>query len=74
MTIKARKVGNSITLTVPKEIKVADGTEFTVEQRRDGAILYLPKHRNPFEGNWYQHDLKQKDITLDNEVLPNEWD
>lgn len=74
MTIKARRVGNSITLTIPKSIKIADGTEFTVEQRDDGGILYLPKHRNPFEGDWYKQQVHQQDITLENEVLPSEWD
>jgi antitoxin component of MazEF toxin-antitoxin module len=74
MTIKARKVGNSITLTIPKGIKIADGTEFTVEQRDDGAILYLPKHRNPFEGNWYKQKIRQKDVMVESEVLPSEWD
>lgn len=74
MTVKARKVGNSITLTIPKEIEIDDGTEFTVEQRSDGALIYVPKHRNPFEGTWYKNDLYQKDVTLETGVISSEWE
>ncbi|MDA5386705.1 type II toxin-antitoxin system PemI/MazE family antitoxin [Loigolactobacillus backii] len=53
MTIKARKVGNLTVLTIPKEFNVKKGTEFEVKQRNDGSIIFKPKHRNPFVGNWF---------------------
>lgn len=72
MKIKARAVGNSIILTIPKEFNIAPGSEFEVEQHRDGSIVFVPKHRNPFEGNWFNDDLKQADVTIDTENLDNE--
>ncbi|BAP86330.1 hypothetical protein LOOC260_118240 [Paucilactobacillus hokkaidonensis JCM 18461] len=73
MKVKARIVGNSTTLTVPAEIKISKGTEFEVEQLNDGAIIFKPKHRNPFEGNWFKTDIKQTDVTTDMEDLDSEW-
>ena len=43
-TVKARKQGNSIVLTVPKLFDVTRGTEYTVSQQPDGSILYTPKN------------------------------
>ncbi|OLS05746.1 AbrB family transcriptional regulator [Lacticaseibacillus casei] len=74
MTIKAKKVGNTMTLTVPKEFKIAEGTEFTVKQRSDGGIVYLPIHHNPFESDRIKQDLKQADVTLERDILASEWD
>lgn len=74
MTIKAKKVGNTMTLTVPKEFKIAEGTEFTVERHSDGRLVYLPTCHNPFESERGKQDLKQMDVTLKKEILPSEWD
>ncbi|WP_054663376.1 MULTISPECIES: type II toxin-antitoxin system PemI/MazE family antitoxin [Lacticaseibacillus] len=74
MTVKARSVGNSVTLTVPKELRVEEGQEFDVQRKADGAIVFTPKHRNPFEGEWFKADLKQNDVLGDQEVLDSEWD
>lgn len=73
MKVKVRTVGNSTTLTIPKEFGVAPGTEFEAEQQRDGSIVFKPKHRNPFEGNWFDADLKQADVTSNMEDLDSEW-
>ncbi|MFD1430265.1 type II toxin-antitoxin system PemI/MazE family antitoxin [Lacticaseibacillus mingshuiensis] len=75
MDIKARKVGHSITLTVPINIKVEIGQEFTVHTQPDGSIVFTPKHQNPFEGNWFNEDLAQTEALLepDTEVLDSEW-
>lgn len=40
MIIKARKQGNSIILTIPKNLKVPVNTEFKAEKQRNGDILY----------------------------------
>ena len=74
MIIKAKKVGNTMTLTVPKELKIAEGTEFTVEQRSDGSIVYLPTRHNPFESDRSRQDLRQAEVTLEQDILPSEWD
>lgn len=74
MKVKARTVGHSVTLTVPKQLDVKEGQEFDVTRKPDGAIVFMPKHRNPFEGNWYNTDLKQEDTLEGGEVLDSEWD
>ena len=74
MTIKVRKVGNSMTLTIPKSFNVACGTRFKAELNDDGSIVYRPEHRNPFEGDWFKEDLRQVDVTNHHEVLDSEWD
>lgn len=48
MSVKIRKVGSSNVLTVPKSIKASD-QEYNVYSGRNGAIVYLPKRKNPFE-------------------------
>lgn len=60
MSVKIRKVGNSNTLTVPTSIKPI-AHEFDVFQGRDGVIVYVPKHDNPFHNEAFieSHDLKQ---------------
>ncbi|MBD7895226.1 antitoxin of toxin-antitoxin stability system [Limosilactobacillus sp. Sa3CUN2] len=48
MTIKMRRVGTSDVLTVPKSIKNRS-SEYEVYQDRNGAIVYMPKRKNPFK-------------------------
>ena len=48
--VKARKVGNSITITLPKELGVNSGEEFTLEKGRNNVIMLVPKMTNPFDG------------------------
>lgn len=68
MTVKLRKVGNSKTLTVPKEINTTSD-EYTV--RNDGVnIVFTPvtKRKNIFATNdWKNYDY-QKDIATDPEL------
>lgn len=40
--IKTRKVGNSVTITLPKELNVAVGEEYSVYKGKDGTILLSP--------------------------------
>lgn len=70
MTVKARKVGNSLTLTIPSSFNIADGSCFEAQLNSDSSILYRP---NPFEGTWYKEDMHQHDIMEDNEPLDSEW-
>lgn len=73
MTIKVRRVGNSVTLTIPKSFNVAPGTRFKAELQDDGSIVYRTEHRNPFEGHWFKEDLHQEDVMNDHGVLDSEW-
>jgi len=65
MSVKLRKVGTSHVLTVLNNFKVAENAEFDVFQGRDGSIIYTPKRNNPFEGDWYDHDLQQESVFED---------
>lgn len=56
--VKARKVGNSITITLPKELGVNIGEEFTLEKGRNNVIMLVPKMTNPFDGI---SDLRMED-------------
>lgn len=65
MTVKLRKVGNSNTLTVPADIRVA-GDEYTVKNVGT-TIVFTPveKHENIFASQeWQKYDY-QKDIEND---------
>lgn len=73
MTIKVRRVGNSVTLTIPKSFNIAPGAKFKAELQDDGSIVYRPEHQNPFEGHWFKEDLHQEDVMNDHEVLDSEW-
>ncbi len=73
MTIKVRRVGNSVTLTIPKSFNISPGAKFKAELKDDSSIVYRPKHKNPFEGHWFKEDLHQKDVLNDCEVLDSEW-
>ncbi len=50
VTVKARKVGNSMTVTIPKHLSIQEGTEFSVYKGVDGVIVLAPKLTNPFDG------------------------
>lgn len=73
MTVKVRKVGNSLSLTVPKEFMLQEGMTFEVELNDDGAIIYKPTHLNPFEGDWFNIDLHQKEEFNGDDLLESEW-
>jgi len=74
-SVKARKVGSSTVLTVPKEIK-ALYTDYDVFAGTDGAIVYLPKTKNPFTDakfiETHRHALSDQDF-LETELLDNEF-
>ncbi|ERL64293.1 hypothetical protein L248_1061 [Schleiferilactobacillus shenzhenensis LY-73] len=74
MTVKIRKVGNSNTLTVPNTI-TPQAKEYDVFQGRDGMIIFMPKHKNPFldEAFIRTHDWSQTEEsggTLIGEEIP----
>jgi len=74
-SVKARKVGSSTVLTVPKEIKT-QYTDYDVFAGTDGAIVYLPKTKNPFTDakfiEAHRHALSDQDF-LETELLDNEF-
>jgi hypothetical protein len=46
-TVKTRKVGNSVTLTIPSELAVEAGKEF-VGYRNKRGLFFAEKIANPF--------------------------
>lgn len=46
-TVITRKVGNSITVTIPKELNISTGREYHVYKGADDVIVFAPKIGNP---------------------------
>ncbi|MFL2101020.1 type II toxin-antitoxin system PemI/MazE family antitoxin [Mycobacteroides abscessus] len=60
-TIKARKQGNSIMITIPSSFGIKEGEEFFFIKKDNGAITMIPKIEDPFknaqDGEFYDPDL-----------------
>ena len=48
--VKTRKVGNSLTVTIPKNLGMTEGQEMVVYKGIDGVIVLAPKLKDPFDG------------------------
>lgn len=48
-TVKTRKQGNAVTVTVPKSLGVQHGKEYVVMKGDSGAFTYIPKLEDIFE-------------------------
>ena len=46
-TVITRKVGNSVTVTIPKEMNIPTGREYHVYKGADEVIVFAPRIRNP---------------------------
>jgi len=46
-TVKTRKVGNSVTVTIPQELNISIGEEYCVYKGVDDIIVFAPKIQNP---------------------------
>ncbi|KRK34654.1 hypothetical protein [Loigolactobacillus bifermentans] len=73
--MKPRKVGTSTVLTVPKNIKIT-ADDYDVFSGRDGAIIYLPKTKNPFTDpafiKAHLNAYSDQDF-IDTSILPDEF-
>ena len=71
-TIKARKQGNSIMVTIPSSFGVKEGEEFFFIKKDNGAITMIPKIENPFEntkeGEFYTPDLNIDFVPVEGEI------
>lgn len=60
-TIKARKQGNSIMITIPSSFGVKEGQEFFFIKKENGTIVMIPKVVDPFttakDGEFYTPEL-----------------
>lgn len=50
-TVKTRKVGNSITVTIPETLNVPEGQEMFIYKGVDNVIVLAPKIPDPFSGD-----------------------
>lgn len=57
--VKTRKVGNSVTVTLPKDLGVDTGQEFLIQKGDNDIIILVPKVPNPFDG--------KTDLTMDDD-------
>lgn len=71
-TIKARKQGNSIMVTIPSSFGVKEGEEFFFIKKDNGTIVMIPKIENPFEvaedGEFYTPELNVDFVPVKGEL------
>jgi antitoxin component of MazEF toxin-antitoxin module len=71
-TIKARKQGNSIMVTIPSSFGVKEGEEFFFIKKDNGAIVMIPKIDNPFkiaeDGEYYTPELNVDFVPVKGEL------
>ena len=48
--VKDSKVGNSLTVTIPKKLGMTEGQEMVVYKGIDGVIVLAPKLKDPLMG------------------------
>ena len=64
-TVKARKQGTSLTLTVPAEFKVSENALFQPQLLDDGSVLYSPVTSSAD----LEHDRQMIEQSFDDDVL-----
>lgn len=71
-TVKTRKVGVSVVLPIPKELRNSEGEEFHINKGGDDMIVLAPKILNPFDNMEpfiMENDLEGV-VLLDNPEMP----
>ncbi|MDR0299091.1 MAG: AbrB family transcriptional regulator [Streptococcaceae bacterium] len=48
-TVKTRKVGNSMTITIPKKMNIEAGREYVAYQGVDEVLVFSPRIKNPLD-------------------------
>ncbi|MBC1342346.1 type II toxin-antitoxin system PemI/MazE family antitoxin [Listeria welshimeri] len=60
MFVKARKVGNSMTVTLPKQLNVKENQRFVIVRDSSDSLLLVPEvenfYKNLKDGELYQID------------------
>ncbi|HEP6064804.1 type II toxin-antitoxin system PemI/MazE family antitoxin [Streptococcus pyogenes] len=47
--VKTRQIGNSLSITIPKEFEIPQGQEYNVYKGRDGTLIFSPSKENLLE-------------------------
>ncbi|MBO1086867.1 MULTISPECIES: type II toxin-antitoxin system PemI/MazE family antitoxin [Enterococcus] len=48
INVKARKIGNSISISIPKQYQVEAGSKYVVYKSKNGGLIFTPQIENPF--------------------------
>ena len=69
-TVMTRKVGNSVTVTIPKGLNISIGREYHVYKGADDVIVFAPVIRNPLvdPGRVRMNDEFEEVCFLDTEL------
>ena len=69
-TVVTRKVGNSVTVTIPKGLNISTGKEYHVYKGTDDVIVFAPVIRNPLvdSGRVRMNDEFEEVCFLDTEL------
>lgn len=51
MSVKTRKQGNSLMITVPADFKIKENMEYEPVLEDNGVLAFIPVHHNIFEEN-----------------------
>ncbi|WP_071130106.1 type II toxin-antitoxin system PemI/MazE family antitoxin [Enterococcus timonensis] len=70
LEVVTRKVGNSISISIPKKLNVAAGTEFVVYKSNSGSLIFSPKIKNPFTSN---SEFKNDETKIWQDIAQEEW-
>ena len=68
-TVKTRKVGNSISVTIPRELNISVGKEYCVYKGIDDIIVLAPKVKNPL---FYSNRIQMSDEFKETRILNTE--
>lgn len=58
MTVKSRKQGTSVVLTIPAEFGVEPNLEFVPKQLPDGTIQFIPVSADNFPDIWNDNPMQ----------------
>lgn len=72
LEIKSRKVGNSVSLILPKSLNIDVNQVFVVTKMHNGALILTPKVDNPYEGN-QKLDMKDPEGDYFEEQSIQDW-
>lgn len=74
LTVKTRKQGNAVTVTVPKSLNIEPGREYIVVKGENGAFSYVPKLEDVFEKAEREDlDLRPEDEWGNEEAVGREF-
>ena len=72
-TVKTRKQGNAVMITLASNFSIPAGKDFFIHKREDGILMLIPKLENPYtnakNGEFYTPELDWNYV----ETKGDEW-